>query len=205
MKFKTKKYLKRNLLDNENYIRERCDLIEFVSSKIESIPEIEFSFFNDHLIYKQEYVYKCREDVTSTSSERILLNLSKDLDKLYSFKFVHGDINYSNVIYNGKSLKLIDLEPSFRQYKNGHNVLVSGLSFRSCNDFRNKKITSETDKIGFYFLCNYYLNRKSNYTYNRRLFRDRIRKNISFKIPEKNLVNMSFKGIYESITEMYKK
>ena len=63
---------------------------------------------------------------------------------------MHGDINSSNVLYDGKTLNLIDLEPSFRQRKFGKKIVTSAVPLRSLNDIKNKSISVETDKIGYY-------------------------------------------------------
>ena len=70
------------------------------------------------------------------------------------YGFAHGDINSSNVLYDGLTLNLIDLEPSFKQIKYGKKVVMSKVPLRSLNDLKNKTITIETDKIGFYLTCN---------------------------------------------------
>jgi len=69
------------------------------------------------IFYKQAFDYKKSNRIPLDSKGRLLSDFSKDLEKLCYYAFVHGDINYSNVIYDGCSLKLIDLEPSFRSYK----------------------------------------------------------------------------------------
>lgn len=186
-------------MDSESDIQDRCHLIEVVSANINSIPDTSFIHFDDHIIYKQAFVEKKSTCVPIESKVRLLSDFSKDLDKLCYYSFVHGDINYSNVIYDGCSLKLVDLEPSFRQNKNGQKVLVSGLSFRSINDYRNKTISSETDKIGFYFICDYYLNQDSDHSYNRNQFRKRINGKAPLKLPEKVLIEKSFEEIFNSL------
>ena len=64
----------------------------------------------------------------------------------------------NNVIYDGIRLNLIDLEPSFNQIKYGKKVVMSAVPLRSLNDLKNKTITEETDKIGFYLTCNRLMN-----------------------------------------------
>lgn len=67
--------------------------------------------------------------------------------------FVHGDIHRLNIIFYGNRLNLIDLEPSFKQRRHGKVTFMSSAPKLSINDRRNKTITLETDKIGYYFYC----------------------------------------------------
>ena len=76
---------------------------------------------------------------------------AENLDKLNNTNFIHGDINLSNIIFDGLRFNLIDFEPAFYQIKYEKIILKSGVNIRSTNDKLFKKITTETDKIGFYF------------------------------------------------------
>ena len=68
----------------------------------------------------------------------MLKQFAKDLDSLISYDFVHGDMNSSNVLYDGVKLNLIDLEPSFKQIKYGKKVVMSAVPLRSLNDLKIK-------------------------------------------------------------------
>ena len=185
-----------NLLDKEECISIRCKLIEKASKNISSIPKTKFIFSKDQLLYRQEFVKKTSWRAISLETKKILLlNLAIDLDKMLNLGLVHGDINYSNIIYNGTSLKLIDLEPSIKQFKNNRVILASGLSFRSKNDYKNNFITSETDKIGFYFFCEYHLNQGNSLGYNKKKFDDRLNGSLIMKVSEQKLTSMQFSDI----------
>ena len=198
---KIKKYYKYNLLENENSLLRRCSLIECISDEISSLPKTIFKFYDEYIIYQQKHINKQRLHIIPRKNRYdLLLKFSKDLDRMCDYKFVHGDINFSNVLYDGESLRLIDFEPCFRQVKNNRVVIKSGLSFRSMNDFNNKMITSETDKIAFYFICKKLLDDKTKTILGRDLFERR--KNGSYKmmIPEEFLVKKRFVEILSLFT-----
>jgi hypothetical protein len=196
LEFKIKNYAFVDLLDEKSSIISRCNLIEKASFFISSIPKVNFIFFKDKLVYKQEFVKKEKWKLISLESKKIALtNLSIDLDEMQNLGLVHGDLNYSNVIFDGNLLRLIDFEPSFKQVKNQRRILASGLSFRSKNDYQNNSITSETDKIAFYFFCEYHLTQGNNLGYSRTKFYARLNDSLAMKVSEEELIKMQFADI----------
>ena len=154
MKTKRKKYYIKNLLDKYENIMERCHLIERVSKEMDFIPETKLSINDSFIIYVQNFIIKKPFISLSTFfKKKILLNFANNLDLLNKEKFVHGDINITNIIYDGNKLNLIDLEPSFKQIKFNKRVTMSYTLSRSVNDLKYKTISSETDKIGFFLVC----------------------------------------------------
>tara|TARA_B110000008_G_scaffold278187_1_gene321247 strand:- start:2097 stop:2762 length:666 start_codon:yes stop_codon:yes gene_type:complete len=148
---KTKQYHLSNLLDTYEHIIARCTLIEQVSQSVDFIPKTHITIKDDILLYEQEFIQREKLHLISHDKKYQLLNeFAFNLDSLQSFNFVHGDINSSNVLYDGKTLNLIDLEPSFRQRKFGKKIVTSAVPLRSLNDIKNKSISVETDKIGYY-------------------------------------------------------
>ena len=196
MEFKIKNFAFVDLLDDKSSIISRCNLIETASFSISSIPKIHFIFLKDQLVYRQEYVKKEKWKIISLESKKLALtNLAIDLDEMQDLGLVHGDMNYSNFIFDGNLLRLIDFEPSFKQVKNQRRILASGLSFRSKNDYQNNSITSETDKIGFYFFCEYHLTQGNNLGYSRRKFYARLNDSLPMKVSEEELIKMKFADI----------
>lgn len=196
MEFKIKNYAFVDLLDDMSSIISRCNLIETASFSISSIPKVNFIFLKDQLVYRQEYVKKEKWKIISLESKKLALtNLAIDLDEMQDLGLVHGDMNYSNFIFDGNLLRLIDFEPSFKQVKNQRRILASGLSFRSKNDYQNNSITSETDKIGFYFFCEYHLTQGNNLGYSRRKFYARLNDSLPMKVSEEELIKMKFADI----------
>jgi hypothetical protein len=196
LEFKIKNYAFVDLLDDMSSIISRCNLIETASFSISSIPKVNFIFLKDQLVYRQEYVKKEKWKIISLESKKLALtNLAIDLDEMQDLGLVHGDMNYSNFIFDGNLLRLIDFEPSFKQVKNQRRILASGLSFRSKNDYQNNSITSETDKIGFYFFCEYHLTQGNNLGYSRRKFYARLNDSLPMKVSEEELIKMKFADI----------
>ena len=113
------------------------------------------------------------------------------------YGFAHGDINSSNVLYDGIRLNLIDLEPSFKQMKYGKKVVMSAVPLRSLNDLKNKTITIETDKIGFFLTCNRLINIPINLGNQRELMKKR-RNGFEFlPVKESEFMKLSFTQIFD--------
>jgi hypothetical protein len=196
LEFKIKNYAFIDLLDEKSAIISRCNLIEQASISISSIPKTNFIFLEDKLVYRQEFVKKEKWKLISLESKKIALtNLAIDLDEMLNMGLVHGDLNYSNFIFDGFFLRLIDFEPSFRQVKNQRRILSSGLSFRSKNDYQNNSITSETDKVGFYFFCEYHLTQGNELGYSRKKFYARLNDSLAMKVSEEELIKIKFADI----------
>ena len=193
MDFIIKDYALVDLLDEKSALLSRCNLIEQASISISTIPRTSFTFLEDRLVYRQEFVKK--ENWTLISLERkktAVTNLAIDLDEMLNLGLVHGDLNHSNIIFDGNLLRLIDFEPSFKQVKNQRRILASGLSFRSKNDYKNNSITSETDKMGFYFFCEYQLTQGNDLGYSREKFTARLKDSLAMRASEEELIQMKF-------------
>jgi hypothetical protein len=202
LKFKLKNYALSDLLDEKSAIISRCRLIEKASLAISSIPKTNFIFFEDKLVYKQEFVKKENWSLISLERKKTAVtNLAIDLDEMQNMGLVHGDMNYSNFIFDGKFLRLIDFEPSFKQVKNQKRILASGLSFRSKNDYQNNSITSETDKLGFYFFCECHLTQGNELGYSREKFNARLTDSLEMRASEEELINMKFTDILKLYSE----
>ena len=151
---KIKEYQFANLLDDYDDVLKRCNLIIKVSECFSFIPKTQITINSKSLIYKQELIQKKSwRNQSNVKKLQLLKTFAENMDKLNKAHFVHGDINLNNILYDGQKLNLIDLEPSFRQRKYGKKVVMSAVPLRSLNDMQNKKLSSETDKIGFYLLC----------------------------------------------------
>ena len=156
---KIKEYHLKNLLDDYDDIIKRCHLIKEISNSVSFIPNTQITINEESLKYEQDLIKRENYiDLKNQKKIKLLEQFAKDLDSLIPYGFVHGDINSSNILYDGKRLNLIDLEPSFKQIKYGKKVVMSAVPLRSLNDLKNKTITVETDKIGFYLTCNRLLN-----------------------------------------------
>mgnify|MGYP001225993949 CR=1 FL=1 len=195
---KIKEYHFENLLDEYDDIIKRCHLIKEVSISVSFIPNTQIAIDDKTLVYEQELLEKHNhKSLTNQKKIKLLGQFADDLDSLISYGFVHGDINSSNVLYDGVRLNLIDLEPSFKQIKYGKKVVMSSVPLRSLNDLKNKTITVETDKIGFYLTCNRLMNIPLNLGKQRELMKKR-RNGFEF-LPKKEseFMKLSFVQIFD--------
>ena len=197
-KIKVKEYQLANLLDDYDNIVQRCHLIEQVSNSVSFIPNTQITSNGESLKYQQDLIKrKNYKDLNSQQKIGLLAQFAKDLDSLIPYGFVHGDINSTNVLYDGIRLNLIDLEPSFKQVKYGKKVVMSAVPLRSLNDFKNKTITIETDKIGFYLTCNRLMNISLNLGNQRELMKKR-RNGFEFlPMKESEFMKLSFVQIFD--------
>ena len=195
---KTKEYYFKNLLDEYDDIVHRCHLIEEVSNSVPFIPNTQITFTSKILVYKQKFIEKqIFKNLNKHKKIELLNQFSKDLDSLIPFGFVHGDINSLNVLYDGNRLNLIDLEPSFKQIKYGKKVVMSAAPLRSLNDLKNKTITVETDKIGFYLTCNRLMNISFKFGNLKELMKKRRNGYEFLPIKENNYMKLTFVEIFK--------
>jgi tRNA A-37 threonylcarbamoyl transferase component Bud32 len=194
---KTKLYNLKNLRDEFNSITQRCNLIEKVSNAVSFIPNTQITINGETLKYEQDLIKrKNYKDLNSQQKIGLLEKFAKDLDSLIPYGFIHGDINSTNILYDGIRLNLIDLEPSFKQIKYSKKVVMSAVPLRSLNDLKNKTITVETDKIGFYLTCNRLMNIPHNLG-NQREFIKRRREGFEFlPMKESEFMKLSFVEIF---------
>ena len=195
---KVKKYNLGNLLDDYDDIIQRCHLIEKVSNSVSFIPNTQITSNGESLKYQQDLIKRQNyRDLNRQHKIGLLKQFAKDLDSLIPYGFAHGDINSSNVLYDGIRLNLIDLEPSFKQMKYGKKVVMSAVPLRSLNDLKNKTITIETDKIGFFLTCNRLINIPINLGNQRELMKKR-RNGFEFlPVKESEFMKLSFTQIFD--------
>ena len=195
---KIKEYNFKNLLDDYDDIIKRCHLIKEVSNSVLFIPNTQITIDAKALVYTQELLGKHNyRDLTNQKKIKLLGQFADDLDSLIPYGFVHGDINSSNVLYDGVTINLIDLEPSFKQIKNGKKDVMSSVPLRSLKDLKNRTITVETDKIGFYLTCNRLMNIPLNLGNQRELMNKR-RDGFEFlPIKENEFMKLSFVQIFD--------
>ena len=108
-------YKNDNLLDGSESLNTRLTQIVELSSSMEFIPKITYSYEEDFLIMRQNKLVKDSQlDQIEPFEKKLTLikQFSKSLDMLHAKGFVHGDINRKNIIYSNDRLCLIDYEPS---------------------------------------------------------------------------------------------
>jgi len=153
-------YKKDNLLDDAGALKSRLSQIVELSSTLEFIPEISYSFENDLLIMKQNKLVKdIKLDKIESSKKKhtLIKEFAKSLDKLHDKGFVHGDINRKNIIYSNDRLRLIDFEPSLLQIKNHAMQWMSTRPYVHHDDMKNNTITIKSDLLGFGCFVSWFL------------------------------------------------
>lgn len=133
--------------------KDRLTKIEILSRHHHFIPTITFSLSDAEHKLTYQQVRLSRKSWTTEALPYLLTCLASDLDELSVTGFIHGDINFKNVLFDGSSFRLIDLEPSLRQRKLGRETLMYTPPYISLNDYQRQELSQLTDKIGFYFLC----------------------------------------------------
>jgi hypothetical protein len=158
-----KKYNICDLYDDLEIIKKRIKLINKLSNTCKCIPTTEFFLKDDLVLYSQNKIDKIKfEELDKRMIENFIYKLSYDLNDLSKLGFVHGDINFKNIIFSKNNIWLIDFEPSIRQLINGKVIFKTTRPYISIEDYKNKKISTQSDKIGWYFYClrifhNYFL------------------------------------------------
>ena len=182
-------------LEDKTY--ERIKFINKYSKEIDSLSETIITKDDERYIYKQVFTYKKDfHKFPKSVIKKHLEKLAKDLDKLSQLGFIHGDLNKKNILFDGVKFIVIDLEPCLEQVINGKKKLMFTIPYWSLNDMRNNKITTETDKIGFYSFCKWAFDKSFTITNTLEKFRNRQKSNYElFSIKETNIINMSFTQI----------
>ena len=145
----TKNYLLKNLLDND--VVERVEQICRMVGKHDVLPFPELIIEDDSLLYRQVWIG--RHEVRGTALLQALSQLAIGLDNIAAEGFVHGDLNFKNVMYDGEIFRVVDLEPSLRQCKMGKPTLMFTPPYIAVDDWQSGLLTVVTDKVGFYFFC----------------------------------------------------
>ena len=155
-----KLYKKENLLDSAKDLELRLSQIVKLSSSMEFIPEITYTFEEDLLIMRQDKLSKDNrlDKIEPFEKKLTLINqLAQSLDQMHAEGFVHGDINRKNIIYSDDRLWLIDFEPSLLQIKNHAKQWMSTRPYIHHDDMKSNTITIKSDLLGFGCFVNWLL------------------------------------------------
>jgi len=156
-----KLYKKGNLLDSAKDLKLRLYQIVKLSSSMEFIPEITYTYEEDLLIMRQNKLVKDNQLNKIEPFEKkltLIKQLAQSLDKLHAEGFVHGDINRKNIIYSDDRLCLIDFEPSLLQIKNHAKQWMSTKPYIHHDDIKNNIVTIKSDLLGFGCFVNWFFN-----------------------------------------------
>ena len=147
--FLFKRYNTSQLRDKDSSYLSRIDLINsFEYQNYPCLTPTYISINNDIVLYKQKFITKSLVNHIDHGS---LCQLSKTLDYLERIGFVHGDLNRKNIIKTIDGYKVIDFEPSLIQFRNGREALVTTPPYYSMSEYSKGRLTSLSDKIGFYY------------------------------------------------------
>ena len=155
-----KLYKKENLLDSAKDLELRLNQIVKLSSSMEFIPEITYTFEEGLLIMKQDKLsMDNRLDKIEPFEKKLTLinQLAQSLDQMHAEGFVHGDVNRKNIIYSDDRLWLIDFEPSLLQIKNHAKQWMSTMPYIHHDDIKSNTITIKSDLLGFGCFVNWLL------------------------------------------------
>ena len=155
-----KLYKKENLLDSAKDLELRLSQIVKLSSSMEFIPEITYTFEEDLLIMRQDKLSKDNrlDKIEPFEKKLTLINqLAQSLDQMHAEGFVHGDVNRKNIIYSDDRLWLIDFEPSLLQIKNHAKQWMSTMPYIHHDDMKSNTITIKSDLLGFGCFVNWLL------------------------------------------------
>ncbi len=148
-----KRYPRDVLLVDDSSLSRRLSVIESVTAEQSTLPTTRFSWDGATLVLRQERVRPTgRPSVGSVAANTALEELAVVLDQI-SERVVHGDIAMKNLLYDGRSLRLVDWEPALRQRRQGRETLLYTEPYLSINDRMNDRLSAETDKIGFYHVA----------------------------------------------------
>ena len=126
------------------------------------------------------------------------------MDLLSETGFVHGDIKVSNVMFADEKLWLIDLEPSLRQRREGRVTLIYTPPYISLNDLEKGVLTSETDKLGYYFFIQRFFEPSFRIKDVETIMKQRIFNKIELlPIPERTLFSMNYNEILAYVLKHY--
>ena len=155
-----KLYKKENLLDSAKDLELRLNQIVKLSSSMEFIPEITYTFEEGLLIMRQDKLsMDNRLDKIEPFEKKLTLinQLAQSLYQMHAEGFVHGDVNRKNIIYSDDRLWLIDFEPSLLQIKNHAKQWMSTMPYIHHDDMKSNTITIKSDLLGFGCFVSWFL------------------------------------------------
>lgn len=150
----TKRFHWKDLLDPVDAIDARCAAIEHLTGDLALFPRTWHERTPNALIQRQEHVAgRTPLIVAPTAVLGPLEQLARKLDVMSGHGFVHGDISVLNTIWDGKTIHLVDFEPSLRQMHRGRSMLKSPRELRAHRDVRDRTVTTRTDRVAYFLLC----------------------------------------------------
>lgn len=76
--------------------------------------------------------------------------LRNSLEKAWSIGLVHGDLNRKNIWMTSDGFRVLDIEPLLLvPTSDGNTILRSTIPYICHSDYKNRKITANSDRLGF--------------------------------------------------------
>jgi len=130
-----------------------------VSESYPGIPRTHFNWEGSILVVSQQRIHPQPLPLhDSVQLMQILHQLASLLESI-SPQLVHGDVNRKNLMFDGERLQIIDWEPALRQLRQGRETLLYTEPYLSAQDRQLGRLSTETDKLAFFFLCFEWLHR----------------------------------------------
>jgi len=190
-KYFFKTYLKNALLENKKEIIKRIEIIKnFNCNKYKALAKTIFIETPNSYIYQQSKYQIIKKE---SYHKNDFIDLVKALEYFEAVGFVHGDINKKNIIYTIEGFKIIDYEPSLVQMRNKKIKLLITIPYVDKIELQNRKITSKTDKIGFF----YFLLRITNKLSSSSIVK--LSKTLDYSIIKYNLSEVSYFDILDYV------
>jgi len=191
-----KRYSREDLLIGGREQHERLARITEVTKDPELSPVTRFRWDADRLTLTQGRVSPAPSPVAGSPAVWApLRRLAGKLDDLSS-TLVHGDITRKNLVYDGKCFQLVDWEPALRQRRSRRATLMYTEPYLSERDRFDQRLSVETDKISFFFVCWRFIHGGNPIERARDLVRARTRREGAVTpIPECDFLELPFRDL----------
>ena len=146
-----KRYSKKLLESNYKAFEIRSKALEKLGGKFKCIKKHNFYIKNDHIELETEFVDKKHYSAGIHLIEPLMV-LADELNQVNA-SIPHGDIVKKNVLWDGSNFILVDWEPLLEYGAESNLFFKSTKPYISRCDVKNSKITSNTDKIAFFYFC----------------------------------------------------
>ena len=137
--------------NNLQTFKSRSTILENLGGKFQSIKKHKFHAEGNLVKLETEFV-EGKPDPIGKQLIAALTKLANDLTEINQF-IPHGDIVKRNAIWDGRSFVLIDWEPLLEHGIPSNIFLKSTKPYIYSADLVESKITSNTDKIAFFYFC----------------------------------------------------
>jgi len=146
-----KRYSKKFLDNNYLSFESRSKVLEDLGGVFHCLKKHSFYERGDYIQLETEYIENkpwsagihLLEPLTALAHELSQINIS----------IPHGDIVKKNVFWDGSNFILVDWEPLLEYGAEPAILFKSTKPYISRLDIKNSKITSNTDKIAFFYFC----------------------------------------------------